>query len=155
MSKEGNVMIRTPRLLVGLLALGLLIPAVSFAADAAAKGTIKGKVTTADGKAAAGVTVRVVAPTPKAAPAADQKPDASKTAADETPAKGKGKKAAANAVATATADTDGNYSVEVPAGDYTVTVADKVLGAGRAKVTVKAGETATADITLKESKKAK
>jgi hypothetical protein len=149
-------MIRAPRTLIALIALGLFVPAasLSFAADAAAKGTLKGKVLTADGKVAAGVNVRVLATAPKTAAKADK---ATGTAADETPAKpSKGKKKGAAAVAEKATETDGTYSIEVPAGDYTVAVADKVLGSGRAKVTVKEGETVNVpDITLKESKKAK
>jgi len=136
------------RFLVPLFALSLLVPfAIAQDKPAATTGTISGKVTTADGKAAANVTVRVMAPEAAAA-TGEKKP--------ENQAKGaKGAKAGKHAppVAQGTTDQDGNYKIEnVPAGDYNVVAAAKGVGMGHAKVSVKAGETATVDITLKAMK---
>jgi hypothetical protein len=51
---------------------------------------------------------------------------------------------------------DGAYTLkDVPAGDYVVMAMVKGQGNGRAKVSVKAGETAKADLTLKAGGKKK
>jgi 5-hydroxyisourate hydrolase-like protein (transthyretin family) len=131
-------MIRAARFFAPLLALGLLMP-LAHAQDNAATGTISGKVTTADGKPAANVQVRVL-------PAA-----AHKKKAEGQAAKAKGDRP--QPVASGTTDADGNFKLDnVPTGDYTVMAGAKGVGMGREKVSVKAGESATVNITLQAPK---
>jgi hypothetical protein len=150
------------------LALTIGFSTAAMAADKATdKGTIKGTVTGTDGAKAANVQVRVTLPggpggkkpEPKAADAkaakqladkqlADKPAPGDKPAAGEKPAGRKGPEA----VATATTGTDGSFTVEVPAGEYSVRAGGKDIGTGMEKVNVKAGETVTVSITLKAPK---
>lgn len=136
-----------------LFALALLVgfsaPAMAADAKADAKGTIKGTVTGEDGKPAANTEVKVLPPMgakKDGAKPAEPKAAVKPLAAGE-------KKGGPTPVATATTNDKGEFSVEVPAGDYTVAAGGgKGMAMGREKVTVKAGETATVSITLKARK---
>ena len=115
-----------------VVALGLLVGVTATKAVAEdAKGTVSGTVTGADGKAAAGVPVKL-----NKARAKGEKP-----AAGEKPV----------AVATATTDEKGKFEMkDVPVGDYVAMAGGKKAGgAGREKVSVTAGGTAEVTITLK------
>jgi hypothetical protein len=128
----------------GRLVLGLaVVMAMAFAsaARAADTGTVEGKVLGKDGAGVSGAKVRLMK-------------------ASDVPAKGKKKEAPAAAapagekpkpVAEADSGSDGTFSLkDVPAGDYVVMAAMKGQGAARADVSVKAGETAKVELTLKE-----
>jgi hypothetical protein len=128
----------------GRLVLGLaVVMAMAFAsaARAADTGAVEGKVLGKDGAGVSGAKVRLMK-------------------ASDVPAKGKKKEAPAAAapagekpkpVAEAESGSDGAFSLkDVPAGDYVVTAAMKGQGAARADVSVKAGETAKVELTLKE-----
>jgi uncharacterized GH25 family protein len=117
-------------------------------------GTVTGQVTDKDGKPVANAKVRVTAQnsskksgaTTKPAGSDDAASTASRSPTTQGSASGGGK---TPAVAEGTTDADGKFSIaDVPAGDYNVSASVKGQGAGREKVTVKAGET-TADVKIK------
>ena len=101
--------------------------------DVAAKGSITGTVTDASGAALKGVKVTFMkAPVAKHTDKAEGQPPKKEGAKNETKT-----------------DEAGKYTfADVPAGDYVVAVKTEA-GKGMAKVTVKAGEAATADIQIK------
>jgi hypothetical protein len=113
--------------------------AFASAARAADTGAVEGKVLGKDGAGVSGAKVRLMK-------------------ASDVPARGKKKQAPAAApaekpkpVAEAESGTDGAFSLkDVPAGDYVVIAAAKGQGGARADVSVKAGETAKVELTLKE-----
>ena len=128
------------------LVLGLA--AQSQAADTA---SIKVTVTGQDGKPAASVSVRLLAP-PGAAPAAAPEKAKEKAApADKPAAAADGAKP--TKLQDATTDDKGEATLtKIAAGDYIVAAGNKEAGQGRQKVSVKAGETASVTITLKAQK---
>jgi len=121
------------------------------AKDTAGKGSISGTVTDKDGKAVEGATVNLIKARPHGAGGGGDHAAAPKASTGHgatnlqhqppTP------------VATATTDKDGKYEMkDVPAGDYMVGVRDtekKLFG--HARVTVKDGETATADLKCSDT----
>jgi hypothetical protein len=123
---------------VSLFALALMVgfSGKALAADAA-KGSIEVTVTGKDGQPAKAVEVRLMAA------AAAPKAAANLAAGADRP----------KPIATATTDEKGVATLkDVAAGEYTVQAGGKDAGVGRANVTVKAGETVKASITLKERK---
>ena len=152
-------MVRT-KLSMVLLAFAAML---TLGAGSALAGTISGTVTGTDGKAAAGVTVRLMK-TDASAPGDDAgKPAKEKlakadkvAAAGEKPAKGdKPAKAGGKrqAVATATTAADGTFKFEnVADGDYAVVAGGKDVGNGRATASVKGDAKAEVSITLKARK---
>jgi hypothetical protein len=128
----------------GRLVLGLavvLAMSLASAAKAADTGTVEGKVLGKDGAGVSGAKVRLM----KASDVGGKKEKAPPAAA---PAGEKPKP-----VAEADSATDGAFSMkDVPAGDYVVMAMVKGQGGAREKVTVKAGETSTVTLTLKERK---
>lgn len=138
-------MVRTIKWMAPVVALGLLVGlgAAAQAQDAAAAaGTITGTVTGVDGKPAANAQVRLMAPPSQKEAKADE------NASDKPKGKGKGPAP----VATGQTDENGKFELTgVAAGDYVVAAGIKGVGMGRQKVTVKAGETATVDIKMKEA----
>jgi hypothetical protein len=144
----------TSKLTASLFALALTV-GLSAQANAAEKGTIKGKVTGVDGNAAKNLEVRVMPPmaggpgggAKKPAPAAVSATPAAKELADKPAGGGRAKP-----VATATTDKDGKFTVDVEAGEYTVMAGARGEAMGREKVTVEAGKTAEVNLTLKAPK---
>jgi hypothetical protein len=137
------------------------------AADAtvpAGTGTIKGKVMTADGKPANGVTVRLVAADPAAKPKGGKKAKAAANANAVQPqqAQGlaKGAKAGksgkkATALKETTTNDQGEFTfTDVPAGNYAVYARGKGIGNGHAPAEVTAGNSVNLSLTLKMGKKA-
>jgi hypothetical protein len=142
-----NVLKNSGRI-VASLAVVLALSFASAASAAEGKGKVTGKVLDKDGKGAAGVAIRLTKPAEKgAAPAA---------AADKAE-KGKGKgKGNANLVAKTMSEADGSYTLaDVPAGDYILMARAKDKTAARQKVSVKADETVTVELKLKEPKAGK
>ena len=126
------------------------------------KGSISGTVMGTDGKAASGVTVRLLS-------AADAQPGKADKAAGATNAgkalaadadkaadkPGKGKGARQAALDETSTNEKGEFTFkEVAAGEYFVAANQRGVGNARKKVTVKAGETAKVELALKEAKKA-
>jgi uncharacterized GH25 family protein len=115
-------------------------------------GTVAGQVLDKDGKPVANAKVRVTAQnSSKKSGGATTKPsgsdNAASTASRSPTTQGSGNKM--QPVAEGTTDADGKFSIaDVPPGDYNVSASVKGQGAGREKVTVKAGET-TADLKIK------
>lgn len=107
---------------------------------------ISGKVTDSTGKAIAGVKVNLL-------PGGEAPKPATPTAADANE-KGKGGKNRPAPLATTTTDNDGAFKFDsLPAGKYNVTAQLKGTGHGTQKVTLTDGQTATADIQLKQNAK--
>ena len=131
----------------GRLVLGLaVVMAMAFAsaARAADTGTVEGKVIGMDGAGVSGAKVRLM----KASDVQGKKKEAPAAAA---PA---GEKP--TPVAEQTSGADGTFTMkDVPAGDYVLQTNVKGQGQGRAKISVKAGETAKAELTLKAGGKKK
>lgn len=157
------------KLTVSLFALALVagLSGSAFAADAGKKeskekGSVKGTVTGADGKPAADLAVRLQAPAGerRAAPGKQAEADAPAAgtalvaAADKPKAAGKKPARGGNAaLQTTKTDAKGEFAFEgVEPGTYRVVAGDRTTGTGRAEVTVKAGEAATASISLKAVK---
>src|SRR6478609_5476676 len=114
---------RIAKWMAPVVALGLLVGMTATKVMAEdAKGSVSGTVTGADGKAAAGVMVKLNKAHGKGEP---------KPAAGEKPV----------AVATATTDEHGKFEMkDVPAGDYVAMAGGKKAGgSGREKVTVSSG----------------
>jgi hypothetical protein len=132
----------------GRLVLGLaVVMAMAFAsaARAADTGTVEGKVIGTDGAGVSGAKVRLM----KASDVGGKKKEAPAAAA---PAAGEKPKPVAEAVS----GSDGAFSMkDVPAGDYVINANLKGQGNARGKVSVKAGETAKVDLTLKAGGKKK
>jgi hypothetical protein len=145
------------------------VHAADATAPAAATGTIKGKVMTADGKPANGVTVRLVAADPAAKPKGGKKAKAAANANAAQPqqaqalaAKGakagkgagkSGKKAAA--LKETTTNDQGEFTfTDVPAGHYAVYAGGKGIGNGHAPAEVTGGNSVNLSLTLKMGKKA-
>jgi protocatechuate 3,4-dioxygenase beta subunit len=131
-------MLKLSKYAVALFAMALVV-GFAGSAYAAGTGTIKGTVVGADGKPAAGVTVKLFAKTEKggdkAAPAA---------------ADGGGKRAKRVAVAEATTNDKGEFTMNnVPAGEYNIGAGGKGIGGAHSTVTVKSGGTETVSLTLK------
>ena len=148
-----------------LAALGLILGLSALSARAAedapkkeGKGSVSGTVTDKDGKAVEGVEVRLMKPRQRQGggggggggggnnqSAVGGASDVALPLADQPQRP--------PAVATATTDKDGKYTMsDVPAGEYMVGVRDDAKKAyGRARVTVKDGETATADIKCSDT----
>lgn len=132
----------------GRLVLGLaVVMAMAFAsaARAADTGTVEGKVIGKDGAGVSGAKVRLMKASDVQGGKKKEAPAAAAPAGEKpTP------------VAETESGADGAYTLkDVPAGDYVVTAMVKGQGNGRAKVSVKAGETAKADLTLKAGGKKK
>ena len=127
----------------GRLVLGLaVVMAMAFAsaARAADTGTVEGKVLGKDGAGVSGAKVHLM----KASDVQGGKKEKAPAAA--APAGEKPKP-----VAEAESGADGAFSMkDGPAGEYVVATNVKGQGAARAKVEVKAGETAKVELTLKE-----
>jgi protocatechuate 3,4-dioxygenase beta subunit len=134
--------VRNLSLAVLALALAVSFSATRVSAEEQGKGTVSGKVTKADGSAAANAKVQLMhggKPGKKGAPAA----------AEDKPAPGDKPKP----VAETTADADGKYTLaDVPAGKYVIRAGIKGEGMGHQDIEVKAGETTTADIQMKAPK---
>jgi hypothetical protein len=130
---------------VSLAALALAL-AISFTASRATaqdakKGSISGKVTKADGTAAANAKVMLMKPADRTAP---------KPAAEEGQ-KPKGEKQAP--VAETTADADGKYTLaDVEPGKYVLGANLKGEGRVRQPIEVKAGEALTVDLKIEAPK---
>lgn len=144
------------------LAMTIGFAGTAYAADAAGKGMIEGTVMDPDNKPVADASVKLMkamakkgekapaAAVPSEKLAADDKKSEDKA---EDKAEGKGKGKGAPAMMEAMTDKDGKFSMkDVPAGDYRLQTNVKGVGNGNAMVTVKAGETATAEIMLKAPK---
>jgi protocatechuate 3,4-dioxygenase beta subunit len=148
-------MLRIAKWAAPVVALGLMLGlAIKVKAEEAkATGTVSGTVVDKDGKPVANASVGVFTADMAHKHQADKKAEGAET--DKNKA-GKEKGEKAKPVAEATTDSEGKYTIkDVPAGDYVVRV--NVKGQGRAvqKVTVKAGESTTADLKLGETKKPK
>jgi hypothetical protein len=132
----------------GRIVLGLaVVMAMAFAsaARAADTGTVEGKVLGKDGAGVSGAKIRLMK-------ASDVQGGKKKEAPAAAPAAGEKPKP----VAEAESGTDGAFSMkDVPAGDYVLQTNVKGQGQGRAKISVKAGETAKAELTLKAGGKKK
>jgi len=128
----------------GRLVLGLaVVMAMAFAsaARAADTGGVDGKVMGKDGAGVSGAKVRLMKASDVPAHGKKKEAPAAAPAAGEKP----------KPVAEAESGSDGTFSMkDVPAGDYVVLAALKGQGAARADVSVKAGETAKVELTLKE-----
>jgi hypothetical protein len=135
-------MFRIAKWITPVVALALLVCLNSSARAEDAKGTISGTVKNTDGTPAASAKIRVMK-TEMKSDKGEAKPQANEGGKE----KKKGK-----AVAEATTDEQGNFKVEVPPGDYTVSALLMGVGKGNEKVTVKAGETANVTINLKALK---
>src|SRR5687768_14163944 len=127
----------------GVVALAFaVVLAMSFvsSAQAADTGSVAGKVMK-DDKGVAGVKVRLMSPQGKG------KGDAPAAA----PGQGKGKGDRPKPVAEGMSESDGSFKLaEVPAGEYVLVAQAKGQGGAREKVSVKAGETTTVNLTLTE-----
>jgi hypothetical protein len=132
---------------------------------APATGTIRGKVTGADGKPANGVTVRLVAGEPGKAKGGKKAKAAANAAAQPAPAqalvakgakaaKGAGKagKKAASLKETTTNDQGEFTFTDVPVGSYAVYAGGKRIGNGHAPAEVTAGNSVNLSVTLKAGK---
>ena len=151
LSQPESLMRLISKLSVSMFALALTI-GFSTQAMAADKGTIKGSVTGTDGKpAAAGISVRVTAPGGPGGPGG--KKPAAQAAGTTAPQALADRPAGGNRpapVAEAKTDDKGEFTVEVPAGEYVVRAGSRDAGMGVSdKVTVEAGKTAEVKITLK------
>lgn len=132
-------------------AFGLMLGAA--AVHAADGGTVTGSVVDKDGKAAAGIEIRITKPMARpeggargAAPKPDAKAEGDKPAAPggDKPAAGGGRGGNRPApVATGKTGDDGKYKIEgVPAGEYVVIAGGAGKGFARSeKITVEAGKT--------------
>jgi hypothetical protein len=121
------------RILSGLKAVAvLLLSAAMLSAEPAATGKVVGKVTK-DGEPVASVKVVLAKPPAKdAAPGPD------------------GKRAKPVVIAETQSDAGGAFTfADVAVGDYMVIAGDKDAGMGRSKVSVKADETTTVEVTIK------
>jgi hypothetical protein len=158
-------MLRGTKFLATLAASAMLFFGAS-SLKAADTGTITGTVTGKDGKPAAGVAVRLMKPgqggpgrpggaggPPKAdAPKPEPKADEPKPGEKPAPPPGGGGNRPPP-IKEAKTDDAGKFTMtEVPAGEYTIAAGGRDIGFGREMVTVKAGETATVSITLKEGR---
>lgn len=121
---------------------------VRAAQDAAAKGKIAG-VVMKEGKAVAGVEVRLMKP-PGGAQRPPQGPQQqAQTPGENPPPGGPGGNRPAP-IATATTDADGKFVIEnVAPGDYGINAGSREAGMGRARVHVEAGKTAEVKIELR------
>ena len=138
----------------------------ALAADAtapAATGTIKGKVVSADGKPANGVTVRLVAGQPakakggkkaKASAAAPQAAQDQHAAKAGKAAKGAGKSGKkAESLKETTTNDQGEFTfTDVPVGTYAVYAGGKGLGNGHAPAEVTADNAVNLSLALKMGK---
>ena len=133
----------------GVLALSLgVLFAMSFvsSAQAADTGSVAGKVMK-DDKGVPGVKVRLV----NAADVKGKQGGKAPAAAPEGGKKGKGDRP--KPVAESTTESDGSYKLaDVPAGEYVLMANLKGQGQAREKVSVKAGETTTVNLTLSAAK---
>jgi hypothetical protein len=133
----------------GRLVLGLaVVMAMAFAsaARAADTGTVEGKVIGKDGAGVSGAKVRLMKASDVQGGKKKEAPAAAAPAAGEKP----------KPVAETESGSDGTFSMkDVPAGDYVVNANLKGQGQGRGKVSVKAGETAKVELTLKAGGKKK
>jgi hypothetical protein len=126
------------------LAVAFALSLMATPAQAADKGKITGKVIGKDGNGVAGAQVRLTNPPAKK----DGKP--APAAADEKPAKGE---KGANLVAKTQSEADGSFTLaDVTPGDYVLVARTKDKLQAREKITVKAGETATVELKVKEPK---
>ena len=141
---------RMNRGLLAVLGLSLILPLASMQVGAnnttaIAEGKIAGKVVDADGKAVADLEVQVLPPR-KARGAGGEAPKSQ----DPAPGAGGGRMRP-KPVATGKTDAEGAFTISVAAGEYQV-VATKKDGdtnwVDRKTVTVKEGETVTADLKL-------
>ncbi len=151
-------MLRIAKWAAPVVALGLMLGlAVKVKADdAKATGTVSGTVVDKDGKAVANASVGVFTADMQHKHKAEKQAEAAEGDKDKAHHAGKEKGDKPKAVAEGVTDSEGKFTIkDVPAGDYVVRV--NVKGQGRAvqKVTVKAGDTATADLKLGEMKKPK
>jgi len=125
----------------GRIVLGLaVVMAMAFAsaARAADTGTVEGKVLGKDGAGVSGAKVHLA----KASDVQNAKKEKAPAAAPAEKPK---------PVAEAETGSDGTFTMkDVPAGEYVIATNVKGQGAARAKVEVKAGETAKVELTLKE-----
>jgi protocatechuate 3,4-dioxygenase beta subunit len=149
-------MLRIAKWAAPVVALGLMLGlAVKVKAeDAKATGTVSGTVVDKDGKAVANASVGVFTADMQHKHKADKQAEAAEGDKDKADKAGKEKGDKPKPVGEATTDAEGKFTIkDVPAGDYVVRV--NVKGQGRAvqKVSVKAGETATADLKLGETNK--
>jgi uncharacterized GH25 family protein len=144
-------------MMLSLLVAGLSVGFAPLSATAQAptgKASIKGKIVGADGKPAAGVSVRLMHKEDKAAAHKGAEPKAAAPAAKGK--KSKGTAAASNkpeAVAETTADAKGEFSFAgVAPGKYVVAARQKGVGNGREQVTVSGDNAATVTVKLKAEK---
>jgi hypothetical protein len=118
-------------------------------------GTITGTVVDKDGKAVEGAKVRVTKPREggRGQGRGEARPQ---QAQDPKPGEGAGpggRRPQQPAVAEGTTDKDGKFTIKnVPAGDYGIGTMIQGKGFGRARVTVKEGETAEVKLTLQEGR---
>lgn len=119
-------------------------------------GTITGTVVDKDGKPVEGAKIRVTKPREggrgqgqggaRAQQAQDPKPG-------DGAGPGGGRRQQQPAVAEGTSDKDGKFTIKnVPAGEYSIGTMIQGKGFGRARVTVKEGETAEVKLTLQEGR---
>jgi len=121
------------RMLSGLTAVAvLLMSAAMLSAEPAATGKVVGKVTKNKEPVASVKVVLAKPPAKDAAPGPD------------------GKKPKPEVVAETQADASGAFTfADVAVGDYVVIAGDKDVGMGKAKASVKAGETTTVEVAIK------
>ena len=118
--------------LTGAVAALLALTAAGYAADAAATGSVSGKVNGADGKPVGGATVTLTVFSSVKPTAADKKAPGMK----------------------ATTETDGTFKIEsVPAGPYKIRAVSKGVGSVTSQVTVTAGQDFPITLQLKAAKK--
>ena len=119
-------------------------------------GSVSGKVVDGEGNTVSGAVVRLMKPFARGRGGAEGAGKAEKQAkrgnrpAQQLAAKpGKGDRP--KPIATATTDAEGKFTLnDIPAGEYVVAAMLRGQGNARQPVTVKAGETATVDLKLKQ-----
>lgn len=131
------------------LAAALLLGSAALAADAA-KGSLTGKVTDADGKAVTAGTVGVFNPGDLPQPR-ERKKETAAEGEKPKPRGGRGEAIMEKAVAKGKIGEDGTYKLtDIPAGKYVVLAFSPGNGRARAEVEITAGQESKKDITLKK-----